>query len=370
MTKQQKDFVSKSGVRIEASVKDAYYQDIFPIGAVRTESKDWKPFRPTFENQGSTYDCTNFSANNVTESKMKEAGVADEDGNEINLSDLELAVRSGTTTNGNNMTAGPDILQKQGIVLERYCSYDGDMLDNPTSTWSRRQQKVNAIPVNARRYKGGAYSFINPKRKDAMMDALEFSPLRIAIGLNQTWFNNGVVPKCKNSTAYHACVVEKIYPNGQYRVFDSVNKNEVTLAADYELLQVQSFRDFDVEGWKVQRDKYIESIREVFGPMWKPANIFYRRGLIQRGIYGAVRVGGSSTVPPYRVFLIGPGGRPVASQEDFVQLFATKFQDNIVGIVSPEEGRLLGIGEIEIQNAIPINIKSSTFINLWRQLTW
>ena len=363
MTKQQKLFLTKSGVIIEANIKDAHYQDIFQIGAAKTESKDWKPFRPVFEGQGSTYDCTNFSANNVVEYKGKEADVKDEDGNEMNLSDLELAVLSKTTTGGNNMTAAPDVLRKTGVVLGKYCSYDPDMLSNPTGTWARRKQKVDDILPSAKRYKGGAYSWVNPKRKDLMMDAMDFSPLRIAVGLDGSWFNNGIVPNCKNPTAYHACVVEKIYPDRTYRVFDSVNKNEVILSSYYNLLQVQSFRDFDVESWKVKRDQYIESIRVVFGVGWQPAPIFYKRGLIQRGIYGAVRVDGSQA--PWRVWLIGPGGRPVKDAQDFISLFGTIYQETIVGMVNIEQARMLGIGSDQGE---PIYLKSSFVVSFWRQL--
>lgn len=201
-----------------------------------------------------------------------------------------------------------------------------------------------------------------------MRQALSQSPLQIAVGVGNNW-GGGIIKDPKNYFSYHAVELYWIDGAGNYYIYDTYAPFTKILDKDYNILQCKSFADLPSD-WKELRDQYIESIRSVFGPDWKPADVFYRRGLVDKGIYGAVRVGGSATIPPYRVFLLGPGGRPVASQEDFVQLFATKFQDGIVGFVSPEQARLLGITEGDYKNSVAIELKSSPWVSLFRKLTY
>src|SRR3990167_7842420 len=61
----------------------------------------------------------------------------------------------------------------------------------------------------------------------------------------------------------------------------------------------------------------LASIRNVFGPQWQPAPAF--QNFVPQGIYGAVRV--TDSTDPNKVYLLGPGGRPIGSPEEFRQLF-------------------------------------------------
>lgn len=80
-----------------------------------------------------------------------------------------------------------------------------------------------------------------------------------------------------------------------------------------------------------------EGLKDMFGPEWKPAPVFEELGLTEQGIYGAVRVKGMDDV-----YTIGEGGRKETA-ESYLERFGTAEQTGIVGEVSIEEAKKLGI---------------------------
>lgn len=84
-------------------------------------------------------------------------------------------------------------------------------------------------------------------------------------------------------------------------------------------------------------DKF-SSVRSVLGEAWQPAKTFSDKGLVDKGIYGAVRVKGSPTV-----YTIGPGGMKIENPEQYKNLFGTLDQNNIVGEIDAEQAKKLGI---------------------------
>ena len=82
------------------------------------------------------------------------------------------------------------------------------------------------------------------------------------------------------------------------------------------------------------------SIKNVFGQDWKPASAF--KNLINRGIYGAVRIPGTNDV-----YTIGPGGgnygKGAETAESYKKLFGTDSQQGIVGDISADQAKKLGI---------------------------
>ena len=82
----------------------------------------------------------------------------------------------------------------------------------------------------------------------------------------------------------------------------------------------------------------IRSIQVVFGSSWGPAPIFYRRGLVDKFIVGAVRIRGKHTV-----YLLGPGGYPILNPIEYFKLFGTLSQRDIVGEIEQWQAPLLGI---------------------------
>lgn len=233
----------------EPGEDDAHYEAIFTIGAEKSESKNWAEFRPEYERQGYTGDCVSFSRLNCAEF------VANKDGQELNLSDLHLAVGSNTSLRGNSLKAPSEYFRKKGVVEQSLCHYDADMLtyQGVRKHWLRRMQKVGAIPKNAVRYKGGNHSWVTPK-KEVMKDALEHSPLQIAIGLGSNYRYGGVVAKPSQILVYHAVVIEHIDSEGRYHIVDSLSGETKKLASDYPIRQVKSFRDLPQTWKKKQRE--------------------------------------------------------------------------------------------------------------------
>lgn len=81
-----------------------------------------------------------------------------------------------------------------------------------------------------------------------------------------------------------------------------------------------------------------EGIKAAFGEGWQPSEIFKQRGLIDQGITGAVQVGGSPDI-----FTIGQGGKWIESMDEYEKLFGTRETQGIVGQITPEQAKLLGI---------------------------
>lgn len=339
--------------------EDAVYNLSFEIGAIVGGSFDWSPWLPIREEQKGTQFCTCFSRLNCAETKAKK-----ENNEELNLSDLDLGVKSGTTNKGNNLNNPSEAFRKQGIVKETDRPWKPEWLDNPNKYWNEILKSPTT--PNAKLYFGGNHSWVYGKQ--AMLNALKDSPLQIAVGVGNNW-GAGIIKDPKTYFSYHAVMCYGIDENGNYLIEDSYPPHEKVLDKDYTILQCKSFTDLP-KNWKEQRDKYLMSIQAVFGPTWTPAKIFFDKKLIQRGIYGACRIVGSSAIPPYRVFLIGPGGYPIYEQKQFKELFNTLYQDGIVGIITPEQGKLLGITAGVIEQSLPITLKNSFLISLWRKITW
>lgn len=238
-----------NSVIIEAPTPDdAHYEAVFNIGAEPSESKNWKEFRPPYENQRRTYDCVSFSRNTCAEY------IADREGLDwLNLSDLHLAVGSKTSMGGNNLNAPSEYLRKSGVVEESFCPYDADMLTNPKGTWSRRAAKVALIPKDAPRFKGGNHSWVVPKNH-IMKDALEHSPLQIAIPLYKTFRYGGTLYPVGPVLGYHAVVLEHIDADGRRIIFDSLSSEEKVLSSNYPISQCKSFRDLPQTWKKKQRE--------------------------------------------------------------------------------------------------------------------
>ena len=80
-----------------------------------------------------------------------------------------------------------------------------------------------------------------------------------------------------------------------------------------------------------------ERIKSVFGTSWKPSDIFKQRGLIAKGVSGAVRVKGRNTV-----WTIGNQTSALNAQQ-YKDMFGTESQEGIVGEISEEQAKKLGI---------------------------
>ena len=95
----------------------------------------------------------------------------------------------------------------------------------------------------------------------------------------------------------------------------------------------------------------LASIQAVFGQDWQPAPAFTSQ-LQAQGVYGAVRIAGQN-----EVYTLGPGGT-LETVDSYVNKFGTSEQAGIVGEISVEQARQLGINVGDDGKPVPINENS------------
>lgn len=113
-----------------------------------------------------------------------------------------------------------------------------------------------------------------------------------------------------------------------------------------------------------------EGIKGAFGAEWRPADIFRERGLTERGITGAVQLPGSPDI-----FTIGEKGKWIETPEEYEELFGTRETKGIVGQITPEQAKLLGVrpeGVAELKAGRIEEAGKKELYNLAQQagLTW
>lgn len=228
----------------EIKPEDAVYGMVFgEVDFSGKPSRDWSAFLPTHEIQ-SWGDCVTFSRLNCAETKAIEDGVTI-NGKEVNFSDLYLAVKSGTTQNGNGLHQVAEYSRKYGVVLEEDCPY--------TTNWQERQRRVDAVPDTVTRYKLGNNAWLDRVNGEVpvniLKSALDHTPVQVGVGLGETYQNGGVIQKPRNVSVYHAMMCFYVDENNQKHCYDHYNRKVVVLSADYPILFAKSFRDLP-ENWK------------------------------------------------------------------------------------------------------------------------
>lgn len=256
-----KDIFKKGGgVQIvQPNPQDAVYEQVF-AGEVQ-EPINWEIYLPETERQGNTAFCVSFSRLNVAETMAKR------DGLDFNLSDRHLGVLSGTTKSGNNLNAVSEAFRTLGIVREEYFSWKPEQLEDPSGHWTEIFD-TSSIPSEARRFFGGNHSWVK-NDKAIMKSALAFSPLQLALGVDENWGYLGIIPPCKNPQAYHCVMLFKIDEAGNYHIFDSVLQQTKVLDKNYPILQIKSFRDLPSD-WKLSQQQIKEkTILQILGEILK-----------------------------------------------------------------------------------------------------
>lgn len=233
----------------------AIYDFIFQV-AGKKESFDWRPYAPVRERQYWIPFCVSFSRLNVFET------LANKDGTQINLSDRELGVISGTTILGNSLENVSETFRKIGVRTEKEVPFTDRMINFAgDDIW----KEIFDLPKDdkAKRYKGGNHSWVVGKA--AMIDALQYSPLQIAVPLDGNWEVNGVVKPPKTNESYHAVMLMYIDQDGNMYIQDSIGKEFKTLSPDYPITGCKSFRDLP-ENWKeIMANKYFIKQGEKIG---------------------------------------------------------------------------------------------------------
>ncbi len=220
-------------------LKDAHFEEIFgeaKFGII--PSKDWSKFLPLKEIQGFG-DCVSFSRTNCAETKAREEGVVDDNGNEFNFSDLDLAFGSGTTKTGNSLKAVAEYARKVGISLEKDCPY--------TYNWNERSMRFNNAK-DKKKYKLGNWAWVNCNT-NSMKAALSKSPLQIAVGVGYNWNDEKIIKDPNVYQTYHAITLYYIDENDNKKIYDHYDKEFKTLDKNYNVFYVMVFADLPKE-WR------------------------------------------------------------------------------------------------------------------------
>lgn len=223
-------------------------------------SRDWRGLYPKHEIQ-KWGDCVTFSRNNCAEVKAKEKGVVDDYGEEMNFSDLYLAVGSGTTENGNGLKNVAEFARKNGVVLEKDCPYTND--------WGDRQNRFLQAK-NKKRYKFGNWSWVIPgsqtTNRNVLKSALDKDIVQIGVGLGDTYRNGGVIKHPSQYTVYHAITLGYIDDKDQLYCLDHYNRREVVFDKNYPVIFAMSFADLP-ETWRGEGSEDLLFYQRMIGKM-------------------------------------------------------------------------------------------------------
>jgi len=175
-----------------------------------------------------------------------------------------------------------DFFRNKGVTTESDVPFTQEMLtDISDPVW----KKTFTLPdtTGKRRYKGGSQSWVIGKAQ--MIDALNYSPLQIAIGIGNTWENPGVVHKPSSIGAYHAVTLAHIDEEGYLHIQDSIGREWKKLTPDYPYTGILSFRDLP-ENWKdimAQIDFVHKTGTQEYGFMEKTAHTeIYHKGVNEK----------------------------------------------------------------------------------------
>lgn len=137
----------------------------------------------------------------------------------------------------------------------------------------------------------------------------------------------------------------KVVPNFKPGLPMESQRNIETLIATKPQTQwtEKDWTDYRYATIPEQTSTDLKNIQTAFNnPTWKPS---VSQALIDRGILGAVRIEGTD-----KVFTIGSGGGPVDAQQ-YRELFGTDSQEGIVGLITQEQAKRLGITETPAPSA-------------------
>jgi len=220
---------------------------------------DWSVYLPTDEPQWINFEtggCTNFSENNTIEvqlnfrlernmlspacvQKMKDWKYFDENG-KVNFSDRFLYKMSGTTQNGNQVTAGWDAIRKYGLVPQ-------SMWPNNSKTY---EEFTKPIPIEIQNFAKNFLTLFEVQYEWIViancgapdLDLLEYhlkqAPLQVVHPVCSR-NSQGIIVPCGSCSSQHATMLYKIdRQNNWLKDYDSYAPYKNNFAINYPLLWV------------------------------------------------------------------------------------------------------------------------------------
>lgn len=231
--------------------------EIFAGGEKAIDS--WRKYAPPFRNQGSSMWCTAFAGTDIA--YMFESLGAD--GKASLLSPLELFYRSGGQLNGNYLLSTAKAM-RESIVLE------SDVPTPMPNSWGVAEFNKFKAMAGATKYsleRGKRFATkseaIVSNNWKAMKTALSQSPLYIAIGIGETYWDE-IAKNPKRISAWHAVSITEMREdaNGNplwIEIKDSLSPRQGfdgyhKLAPDYDISLVLSFIDLP-NNWEEKQEE-------------------------------------------------------------------------------------------------------------------
>lgn len=198
----------------------------------------WTQWLPVPEDQNIGLEpmaCTTFALLNAVEIMLRQKyGATD------NLSDKFLAYASGTTREGNDPHTVAEALRTKGDVYE--ADYPYTKADN---TWEKfyatppQYLYVKALEFVAQ-YNFG-HSWVSPISQQAMMDALNYSPLTAGVYAWEQDAVTGYYTNKQNLSPEHDVCIYGYERNNYWKVFDSYANEVKKLAWDFPFVAVKRY---------------------------------------------------------------------------------------------------------------------------------
>lgn len=222
----------------------------------RMPAANWSKYLPSCEKQKGLFDtmaCVSFSALNCVEAQinflmsaglidkaqlktLKSLGFIGKDGL-FNCSDRFTAKMSGTTKNGNYLTAVWDSIRNHGLLPEKDWAFDLSKFDWEyyyTEIPQELKDKAKKI-LDIMEF---SYEYVFPGSLNcqrSIKEHLKQAPLQIAAPVCPDWSSNNVVPTCGLTRAQHATMIYGFEDKKLFNDFDHYDPFEKQLDWNYPI---------------------------------------------------------------------------------------------------------------------------------------
>lgn len=243
--------------------RQPHYDMLHEIVGGETESRDWREHLPPFKWQSWYPFCTAFTARAIIHAINKAF-----DYKSPEISPAHLFFASGGGKSGNTIIAPFLYAKDHGAILERFKPMPsaGDFTYN---TWDNKLKPYcldvsdEAIQQSAEQKVEGV-SWVPGNDRAAAIDAMEYSPLSVAIPVHEGYFTAMSGWKERKDPSWHNVPVSKIHNDGTITVFDSLTVKAGfdgyhDLPEDYPRSFYLSVRDLPT-GWQDHQQQTLEQM--------------------------------------------------------------------------------------------------------------
>lgn len=235
--------------------RDAQYDAVFPVGGEIRASKDWSDKMPNFRNQGWIPACTAFATRAIK--YALDGGL---------VSAIYLFFKSGGWKSGNYAHAPAAEMVANGTLDEIRKPYP-NANDYTYDTWEKLKSDSLETTAEAveegKKHKLASYSFVPMSSAQAVVDALEHSPLALCVPIHQGYFTatQGWTPRA--NPAWHLVALCQRKADGTLVLFDSLGQSANfdgfhELPPDYPVGVAVSVRDLP-DDWKERQKTWLET---------------------------------------------------------------------------------------------------------------